>query len=384
MKLPDVAQWSYQRLIRPAVFRVGGGDAEQAHKQMLALLASLGGIPPARAGLAALFSRYRQPVTVAGIDFPGAIGLAAGMDKDGVAASGWSSLGFGFAELGTVTPQAQPGNPSPRLFRLPSSAAIINRMGFNNAGASKLAATLTRSGKRNGDSAAGIPVGISIGKAKETPVTEAIPDYLACFERICDHADYVAVNVSSPNTPGLRALQDRQALTDLLTALVDTADRAPDGGSTPIFVKVAPDLAEDALVELLDVGHRCGISGLIAVNTTTKREGLNYADLALAPQAGGLSGRPLTRRARYVVEFLAARTALPVIGVGGISTAADGEAMLDAGASLLQLFTGFVYQGPALIDQLNRVTRAQRSSPPLEGIAGHQSRTGLAIRPEHD
>lgn len=363
-RLPAVTQGVYERVVRPAIFGIGRGDAERAHDKTLSLLSWLGRIPPARAGVARLLARHRQPATVAGIRFPGLVGLAAGMDKDGVAAEAWGSLGFGFAELGTVTPRPQPGNPRPRLFRLPASDAIINRMGFNNAGVGMLVDRIA------GATAARthIPIGVSIGKARQTPNAEAVDDYLQCFGRVRDHADYVAINVSSPNTPGLRSLQERRALGDLLGALTRAASDV-DGGRapTPIFVKVSPDMDEDALEEVLDVCDACGVSGLIAVNTTVARDALNYADLAWAPESGGLSGRPLARRARHVVSFLTARTALPVIGVGGMATADDAEAMLDAGASLLQIFTGFIFHGPALVDRINRMTqrRANHDRDPM-------------------
>lgn len=359
----------YERTIRPAVFRLGRGDAEHAHDATLRLLSGVGRFPGARAGLAAFLARHRQPTTVAGISFPGTVGLAAGMDKNGTAARMWASLGFGFAELGTVTPQPQPGNPAPRLFRLPASEAFINRMGFNNDGVGALAARLRPEHPHGGP---GIPIGVSIGKNKHTPNAEARADYLYAIARLCGRADYIAVNVSSPNTPGLRSLQDRQALTDLLATLVEAA-RAADGAHrpVPIFVKISPDLSEDALEELLDVCHRCGVDGLIAVNTTTGRGSLAYDDLAMASQMGGLSGRPLARRAREVVGFLTARSDLPVIGVGGITTVGDAQALVDAGATLLQVFTGFVYHGPALIRRINRLS-GQRHRPAADPERGAQ------------
>jgi dihydroorotate dehydrogenase len=266
----------------------------------------------------------------------------------------WGSLGFGFAELGTVTAQAQPGNPQPRLWRLVQSRAVINRMGFNNHGAAALARTLAAAGVRRGNNALGIPVGVSIGKTKITPLEHAVEDYLTSFRLLAERADYVAVNVSSPNTPGLRSLQDKQSLTDLLTALTAEAIKIDKADPVPIFVKIAPDLTESALDEVLEVCDCTGVQGLIATNTTLSRDGIGPADLELAPEAGGLSGAPLTRRARQVVAHLAARTDLPIIGVGGIESAADARAMLDAGARLLQVLTGFIYHGPGLIDRINQ------------------------------
>ncbi len=358
--LTGAADLGYRRLLRPLIFRVGGGDAEQAHEQTLRLLAGVGATAPARSALAALFAGHRRPVRVAGIDFAGVVGLAAGLDKDGRAVRSWAALGFGFAELGTVTARPQPGNPRPRLFRLPASGAVINRMGFNNAGAAALAGRLDRAGVRRGNRAAGIPVGVSIGKTKATPLADAVEDYLTSLRLLADRADYIAVNVSSPNTPGLRSLQDRAVLTDLLTALTAEArDLAVRGAipadPVPIFVKIAPELAESALDEVLEVCQAAGVQGLIATNTTLARDGIAVADLPLADEAGGLSGCPLTRRARQVVGYLTERSTLPVIGVGGIGSVDDARAMLDAGARLLQVYTGFIYSGPALIDRINRI-----------------------------
>lgn len=359
--LASMIDFGYHRLVRPAVFGIGSGDAELAHEATLRWLAGIGRVSPARTALAALLARHRRPVRIAGIDFAGIVGLAAGMDKNGVAARAWASLGFGFAELGTVTAKAQPGNPKPRLYRLPFSSAVINRMGFNNAGADALADTLARCGVRRGNRAVGIPLGISIGKTKITPLQNAVGDYLRSLRLLAPYADYIAVNVSSPNTPGLRSLQDRGALTELLSTLVDEA--LVSTPAVPIFVKIAPDLTEPALDEVLEVAGDVGIQGLIATNTTIARDGLAHQDLRLAPEAGGLSGTPLARRAREVVGYLAARTELPVIGVGGIASVDDAQALLDVGASLLQVLTGFIYQGPGMISRINRSVRPAQSVP---------------------
>jgi len=353
----------YRRVLRPLLFRAYGGDAERVHEQTLAAVARIGRSRPALAALAALCARHRAPATVAGIQFPGIVGLAAGMDKDGVGIKTWASLGFGYIELGTVTAQTQPGNDRPRLFRLPESRAIINRMGFNNLGASALADRLAGAGVSRGNLAVGIPIGISIGKTKTVPLAEAAQDYLTSLRTVARYADYLAINVSSPNTPGLRSLQDPRTLAELISALVNEAWRLADGGPpVPIFVKVAPDLTEAALEEVVGVCTEAGAEGLIATNTTLGRDGI-AADQPLAGEAGGLSGAPLTRRAREVVRFLAERTTLPIIGVGGIMSRDDGQAMLDAGASLLQIYTGHVYGGPALIDDLNRMTAPDRAPP---------------------
>ncbi|HVD19655.1 MAG TPA: quinone-dependent dihydroorotate dehydrogenase [Propionibacteriaceae bacterium] len=345
----------YRGVLRPLLFRAYGGDAERIHERTLAAIAHVGRSKPARGALAALCARHRQPTTVAGMQFPGLVGLAAGMDKDGVGVKAWGSLGFGFVELGTVTAQPQPGNDRPRLFRLPRSGAIINRMGFNNRGAQTLADRLAAAGIARGNMAVGIPIGISIGKTKNVPLADATEDYLASLRALAPYADYLAVNVSSPNTPGLRALQDKLTLADLITALVAEAWRLAAGDlPVPIFVKVAPDLSETALEDVVQVCGDAGAEGLIATNTTLSRDGL-LADEPSVSENGGLSGAPLTRRALEVVRFLAQRTSLPIIGAGGIMSCDDGQAMLDAGAGLLQIYTGFVYAGPSLVDDLNQL-----------------------------
>ena len=346
----------YRRVVRPLLFRAFGGDAERVHETTLRAIGLLGRVPPARAAAAALWARHRDPVTVAGIDFPGLVGLAAGMDKNGVAVRAWGALGFGHVELGTVTAQSQPGNTRPRLFRLPRSQALVNRMGFNNAGAAALADRLATAGVVRGNRALGIPVGVSIGKTKTTPLAAAAEDFLTSLRLLAPYADYIAVNVSSPNTPGLRSLQDADTLIDLVSALVAEARRiAAHGPGLPILVKLAPDLTEDALEQALEVSEGAGAAGLVATNTTLARELVHPDEQDQAGEAGGLSGAPLADRARAVVTFLAKRTELPIIAVGGIMTRDDGQAMLDAGASLLQVYTGFVYAGPALITELNRL-----------------------------
>lgn len=348
----------YRRLVRPLLFRAGSGDPERVHEQTLALIERVGEHPAALAALGLLCRSRTTPVTVAGIEFPSVVGLAAGMDKDGVGLQAWAALGFGHVELGTVTAHAQPGNDRPRLFRLAESQAVLNRMGFNNAGAEALAERLAHAGVARGNRAVGIPLGISIGKTKGTPLAEATGDYLTSLRRLAPYADYLAVNVSSPNTPGLRLLQDGAALRELVTALVTEAGAlAGHHPPVPIFVKVAPDLSEAALEEVVAVCAEAGASGLIATNTTLARDGVAAIDVWKTSQAGGLSGAPLTRRAREVVAFLAARTDLPIIGVGGIMTRDDGAAMLDAGACLLQLYTGYIYGGPGLVRSLNHLVR---------------------------
>ncbi|MFG1779135.1 quinone-dependent dihydroorotate dehydrogenase [Micromonospora sp. NPDC049051] len=333
----------FERAVRPVLFRVGGGDAEAAHEWTLRRLAELSRRP---AALAVLRARYavRAPRTVFGVEFPNPVGLAAGMDKDGAALPAWPALGFGFVEVGTVTAHPQPGNPRPRLFRLPDSEAVVNRMGFNNAGAEALAARLAALPRP-----LGVPLGISLGKSKVTPLEDAVADYLASYRALRGHGDYFAVNVSSPNTPGLRALQDRAHLDALLAALV---------GEKPVLVKIAPDLTDAAIAELLEVCVARGAAGVIATNTTLARDGLAPADRARGAETGGLSGRPLADRAREVVAFVHRETGgrLPIIGVGGIVDPDAAARMFDAGAALVQLYTGFIYRGPALVRAAVRAT----------------------------
>lgn len=345
-----VAMRSGYHAARAGLFRYASGDAEKVHEAMIEFLARL---PATRR------SRRVDPVTVAGVEFPNRVGVAAGLDKDGRAAAAWSRFGFGFAELGTVTAQAQPGNERPRLFRLKQSRAIINRMGFNNRGAKAMATHLSSLGVARGNRALGIPLGISIGKTKVVPLAQATHDYLASLDLLAPYADYIAVNVSSPNTPGLRSLQGADDLSGLVRPLVE---RAGDG--IPVFVKLAPDLADSDIPATLGAIEDVGAAGIIATNTTLTRHGLSASDRHLANEGGGLSGAPLTERALRFVDGLARRTPLPVMAVGGIMSPGDAGAMLDAGAQLVQLYTGFIYEGPALVRGIHDI-RTNRS--PMRG-----------------
>jgi len=326
-------------VVRPALFRLGGGDAETAHEWTLHRLATLAASPSALAAVRRALPVAGRPVEVFGLRFPNPVGLAAGVDKNGIALPAWPALGFGFVEAGTVTYHPQPGNDRPRVFRLRRSTALVNRMGFNNDGAAALARRLAAARPL------GVPLGISLGKSKVAPLGDAVEDYLGSLRLLRPYGDYFAVNVSSPNTPGLRSLQDRDQLAELVGAL-----RA-EAGTTPILVKIAPDLTEPAIAEVLDVCLSYGADGVIATNTTLSRDGLDPRDVVLGTQAGGLSGAPLTARAREVVAFVHRETAgvLPVIGVGGIHSPDDAVRLVDAGASLVQLYTGFIYRGPALV-----------------------------------
>ncbi|TCC63026.1 quinone-dependent dihydroorotate dehydrogenase [Kribbella pittospori] len=341
----------YSRVVRPVLYRLGKGDAEVAHEQTLNALRRLGRVP----GAVRLMSRFQtgSERTVFGVRFPGAVGLAAGMDKNGIALPAWRALGFAFVEVGTVTAHAQPGNEKPRLFRLVEHEAVINRMGFNNLGSEALAARLAAYGPL------GYPLGVSIGKSKVTPLEDAVEDYVTSLRRLYRYGDYFAVNVSSPNTPGLRSLQDAGHLRELLTALRAEASSLSVGGldGKPILVKIAPDLTSSAIDELLQVCTDVGIAGIIATNTTIGRPGVESHPLA--SETGGLSGRPLTETAAKTVAHIHAETggALPIIGVGGILDSADAARLFDAGASLVQIYTGLIYRGPGLVRQINRGVR---------------------------
>ena len=348
-----VLRTGYTAFLRPLLFRV---DPERVHEETIAVL---GRLPSAAlALLRAVVGAPDQPVTVAGVQFPGRVGVAAGLDKDGVAARAWANLGFGFAEFGTVTAQPQPGNPSPRLFRVPQLHGFVNRMGFNNSGAAGLAARLEHLGVARGNAALGLPVGVSLGKTKDVPLAGAVTDYLESLNAVAPVADYIAVNVSSPNTPGLRDLQGAEELSRLVSALAGRAGELDSANPVPIFVKLAPDLSDDALLEVVRVCEREGAAGLIAVNTTLWRpevSGLSPTDDAALAQAGGLSGSPLRARARHVVRLLADASNLPVIASGAVMTPVDAKAMFDAGAWLVQVLSGFIYYGPALVRGINRL-----------------------------
>jgi dihydroorotate dehydrogenase len=375
----------YTQLLRPVLFGSYGGDPEAIHERLIELLAGPGSVPLVRSLTGVLAGSAGRATTVAGIEFPSRVGLAAGLDKDASAVLAWRGLGFGFAELGTITGRAQPGNDRPRVFRLRESHALINRMGFNNPGAAAVAATLAARNVYRGNGVAGLPVGISIGKTKVVPLEEAVDDYLTSLRLLAPHADYLAVNVSSPNTPGLRSLQDAGALAELVRALVAEAtalaregrpptsgreplpeERTPasvaKGSPLPVFVKVAPDLSWQQLDEVIATCESHGAAGLIATNTTLARNGLADADEGTGTESGGLSGAPLALRAREVVGYVCAHTGLPVMGVGGIMTAADATAMFDAGASLVQLYTGFIYGGPGLTAAINALDGERQGS----------------------
>lgn len=282
-----------------------------------------------------------------GLKFPNPVGLAAGFDKEAKLYKELSNLGFGFIEIGTVTPKPQPGNDKPRLFRLKEDSAIINRMGFNNGGVEEAVERLKENPKGNGR----VLIGGNIGKNKITPNEEAVNDYIICFEALFDYVDYFVVNVSSPNTPNLRELQEKEPLTQLLQTLQNRNNLKDK--RKPILLKIAPDLTEEQLLDIIDIVADTKIDGVIATNTTISREGLSSEN---KKEMGGLSGKPLTKRATEVIRFLSEKSnkAFPIIGVGGIHSAEDALEKLDAGASLVQLYTGFIYEGPDLIKKINK------------------------------
>ena len=336
--------WPPYALARPFLFHL---DPERAHDLTIAALARLQDSPAQH-----LWQRRRvdDPVTLAGLRFPNRIGLAAGLDKNGECIDGLGAMGFGFVEVGTVTPLPQPGNPKPRLFRLPQAQALINRMGFNNRGLAAFVANVDRAQRYR---AGGGIVGLNIGKNAATPIERASSDYLLGLDGVYAHADYVAVNISSPNTKNLRALQSDAALDGLLEALQRRRQTlARDHGrKVPMFVKIAPDLDEAQVGVVAATLRRHGVDGVIATNTTVAREGVQ--GLRHADESGGLSGRPLLEASNRVLRQL--RAALgpdyPIIGVGGVTSGADARAKLDAGADLVQIYTGLIYRGPALVTE---------------------------------
>lgn len=332
----------YKNIIRPLLFRF---DPEKIHGSSFRMMRTMRSLGLLKAFFGNKINRdKRLEREVFGLRFPNPVGLAAGFDKNAEAYRELSQLGFGFIEIGTVTPKAQIGNPKKRLFRLVEDEAVINRMGFNNLG---VEAAVSKLKKNNGK----VLIGGNIGKNKDTPNDEAVSDYLISFEALFPFVDYFVVNVSSPNTPNLRDLQDKEPLTKLLLALQQENDKKSK--RKPILLKIAPDLSDSQLLDIVDIVKTTSIDGVIATNTTIGREGLKSAN---KKEAGGLSGKPLTARATEVIRFLHenSKGRFPIIGVGGIHSAEDALEKLEAGASLIQLYTGFIYQGPKLIADINK------------------------------
>ncbi|MEA5598378.1 quinone-dependent dihydroorotate dehydrogenase [Rivularia sp. UHCC 0363] len=365
----------YQVALRPLLFNLIKADPENLHSKTIRTLEWLGQKSDKQGDrlYALVKSRLQQSFclhdsrlsqSLFGLQFPNPVGLAAGFDKDAVAIPMWSSLGFGFAEVGTVTSLAQPGNPRPRLFRLPKDQAALNRMGFNNCGADAMAARLA---KRTAKPELLIPIGINLGKSKVTPLEEAANDYRYSFKLLKYYGDYFVVNVSSPNTPGLRKLQDAAMLSSILDAL-----HAENDLHKPIFVKIAPDLEWEAITEIVYLAQSYKLAGIIATNTTINRERLNTQILAqtgksISEEAGGISGKPVRERSTEIIRYIwqQSQGQIPIIGVGGIFTAEDAWDKITAGASLVQVYTGWVYEGPGMIRRI------------LQGLLGKLSENGL-------
>jgi dihydroorotate dehydrogenase len=391
----------YQSSIRPLLFSVLKADPEWLHQQTFRTLSWLAGTSdrvPSRwiqSQLQQSFCLSHPAIeqTLWGLKFPNPLGLAAGFDKDGIAANLWGNFGFGFAELGTVTLKAQPGNPRPRLFRLLDDRAVLNRMGFNNCGAEALAQRLERLNVRElkveqelqtsklsvehsnlqaapstQPSTPTIPLGINLGKSKVTPLEEAADDYLGSFRLLKNYGDYFVVNVSSPNTPGLRSLQDAAQLGLILDAL-----QQENNPQKPILVKIAPDLEWDAIADAIEVAQTYQLAGIIATNTTIRRDMLKTQIIQatgkpVSEEAGGISGAPLRQRSTEVIRFIYQQTQgqLPIIGVGGIFTAEDAWEKITAGASLIQVYTGWIYEGPWMVRRI------------LEGLVQKLEERGLS------
>ncbi len=329
----------YKLLIKPFFFLF---NPEKAHYLAMDLLKFTTKIPGGKIILKSIFKAKENRIVIAGIEFPNKVGLAAGFDKDARWIDELALLGFGHVEIGTLTPKAQPGNDKPRLFRLPLDNGLINRMGFNNGGVEDAAERLRKRKSK-------IIVGGNIGKNKITPNEDALSDYLICLNALHDCVDYFVVNVSSPNTPGLRELQEKEPLMKILSALAETNNTFPK--PRPIFLKIAPDLTDDQLNDIVEIVLQTKIAGVIATNTTISREQLQTSTQTIQSIGmGGLSGAPVRSRSTEVIRYLHLKSngAFPIIGVGGIHTSKNAQEKLDAGASLVQVYTGFIYEGPSI------------------------------------
>jgi dihydroorotate dehydrogenase len=328
---------AYERFVRPLLFAI---DPETAHRFALGALRAASTVDLALRALNS-FRPSAKTKQLFGLNFPNPIGLAAGLDKNGVALPAWAALGFGFVEIGTVTAKPQPGNSKPRIFRLPEQHALINRLGFNNDGADAIAARLKQ--LQQTGRWPQVPIGINIGKSMVTPLTEAIEDYLYSFGVLSEFADYVVLNVSSPNTPGLRELQSPAALSGLLSAITER-----NLSRKPIVVKIAPDLTPEQLEQILSVCENNRVAGIIATNTT-----LDHSSIpGERDEQGGLSGAPLREKSTALVQQIAARSTIPVIASGGIMDAESAREKIEAGAQLVQIYTGLIYRGPGLLREI--------------------------------
>jgi dihydroorotate dehydrogenase len=373
----------YQVAIRPLLFNLLKTDPEQLHSttiRSLKWLSQTSNNPPAswinhRLQQSLCLEDARLEQNLFGLKFPNPLGLAAGFDKDGVAAPIWSSLGFGFAELGTVTYHPQPGNPRPRLFRLPLDKAALNRMGFNNSGAAVMAKLLAESQQN----LISIPIGVNLGKSKVTPLEEAACDYLNSFRLLKDCGDYFVVNVSSPNTPGLRSLQDASMLSQILDLL-----QKENTAQKPLFVKIAPDLEWEAIADIISLAQTYHLAGIIATNTTIRRDQLktlviNQTGKPVQEEAGGISGAPLSDRSTEIIRFIATQTQgkMPIIGVGGIFSPEDAWEKITAGASLIQVYTGWIYEGPFMV---RRILQGLLSKLEENGLNSISEAVGLQVK----
>ncbi len=333
------------KLIRPLLFMM---SPEKAHSTTIKMFKFFHKIPGIKGIMKSAYSyeHHDLETEVLGLKFKNPIGLAAGFDKDGDFIHEFSTLGFGFIEIGTITPHAQDGNPKPRLFRLPQDEALINRMGFNNRGATAAKRKLQKRPKN-------VIIGGNIGKNKMTPNEMAISDYLICFKELHPHVDYLVLNVSSPNTPDLRQLQDQEPLEKLLTAIVKANKMKPI--AKPILLKIAPDVTDSMLDDIIEIVGRKEVDGIIATNTTIEREGLQTSKEELdGIGEGGLSGKPLSSKSEYVINFIRSRNrTIPIIAVGGVMNADDAIRKIEAGANLVQIYTGLIYKGPGLVREIN-------------------------------
>ena len=328
----------YERLVRPLLFSI---DPETAHRLTLASLRAVSHVDLALRALK-IFQPPSKSKKVFDLTFPNPIGLGAGLDKNGVALPVWAALGFGFIEIGTVTAKAQPGNPKPRIFRFPEQNALINRLGFNNDGADAIAIRLTKLHRSNRWPE--VPIGINIGKSMSTPLAGATEDYLYSFRRLREFADYIVLNVSSPHTPGLRELQEPDALSELLRAVAEKNLIT----RKPIVVKIAPDLAPEELERIISICEASNVAGIIATNTTIDHSSIPTGQ----DEQGGLSGAPLREKSTALVRAIAARSTIPVIASGGIMDAESAREKIKAGAQLLQIYTGLIYRGPGLLREI--------------------------------
>jgi len=339
-------------LLKPLLFKF---DPEKVHYWVTRNLKRFNRLPGGAAASRKIWQVDNNKLVrnVFGLHFKNPVGLAAGFDKNAELIAEMANLGFGFIEIGTVTPLPQPGNPKPRMYRLPADAALINRMGFNNLGVDVAAARIAAYRKSKAAAKNPVIIGGNIGKNKNTANEDAVSDYIKCFDRLFDVVDYFVVNVSSPNTPGLRALQEKEPLMHILNTLQQRNSK--NNTSRPILLKIAPDLTDEQLDDIIEIVHQTHIAGIIATNTTISRDGLQSPQ-AIVTQAGGLSGKPLTSRSTDVIRYLSQKSnqGFPIIGVGGIHSPEDAVEKLNAGAALVQLYTGFIYEGPGLISRINK------------------------------